>query len=297
MEEGQEVEAASEATAVETDTSGSDSGSFLPEHPARADSVETGAPSTPGKEADPASNVVFNLGEKAYKPDYKLTPEDIKLLHEEVSRGTLRFKDYTEKTQKLTQERKNLDAWRNALYQDPKFFLQNFPMEFLQKIMGQAQPAKSAQQEVDDLADFEPASANIIRGQRKEISDLKDSIKKIEQHFQTQMETEKERTISEAKTQIQSEVKDALTKYPNVTEKILLQAIYSDPNSTTEVLAKEINDFYENKWNERVTNQAKKPGTKVVGGGESVPSMPKRPKTMEDAARAAASRLGIPNEE
>lgn len=259
-------------------------------------------------QVDPESMVEIAKG-MALKAGDKLTADHIN----QLKRGAYREADYTRKTQELAQARNQANEVlqaREAVLNNPQAlrqFLQDehilkafhpnellvnglqaagIPPDVWNKFLDEYQGAYGAQPQANNW------QANPLA---KDIHTTRAEIQKLQARLQNfevgQQRGAQERAEHEARVALQNEVKEAVTKFKDVTEEEILEAIAAGRQGTADQIAAMISKRYSQRISQRdqALLEQKKRQQPTAPKGTSVPVLPKRPTTWDEASTAASA--------
>lgn len=260
----------------------------------------------------PDQESVFELTKgMSLKVGDKVTPEHIK----EFQRAALRESDYTRKTQELAQVRgqaQEVLQVRDAVLNDPRALRQHLEDDHIlqafhpnELLVAGLQASKIPPQVWNQfLEDYQQtngkqpgASEWQANPMARELHQTKAELARVNSRLQnweqTNQRSAEDRANHEARTQLKSEVEAAAKKFQDVTEEEILEAIAAGRQGNAEQIAKRISDRYSERISKRDQTllEQKKRQKNAAPKGTSVPVLPNRPKTWEDAGSAAAAYL------
>lgn len=254
-----------------------------------------------------SSDNAFEFGDIKLKESDRLSAEQIKSLSEEFEKSGLRMSDYTRKTQELAEirnEANELLALRDQVLQDPSLLSDYFSPEALAQAMPSQsllllglQAAGISPQAWNNALEYLEESGGLDQDSASMKADpyanrfgtLENRLHQIEngwrnyqmQQVQAVQEHQKQAELS----QLDNEVQTALEKNEGVDRDQLLLAIMRDrSNKSVDQIAKDLKgqlDGQVQNYLNRVGEKQRKRITKP--SGTSVPIMPGRPNTFEEA--------------
>lgn len=320
MSEAQAVEQVQEQIVPESDSGDWGDGALeLEEQLLKNLESEDGAPDVkedvPAKE-EPASEPVadaplFDLdGKLSLKSGQSLSAEHIK----ELERGWLREKDYTQKTQQLSEMRQaaeNVLQASERINKDPRALREYFKDEQILSAFDKREmlnfglsaagvPPKVWNQFLEWYreAGYETGTSEVPTADPyvQQFGALEQKIgslgKTVEQLIAERKEAEvrsqeaaQQQAYDKEMARIGSEVDNSLHKYPNVDRtELLLEMAKSDGSVPVEQLAKQVNDRYEARYNKWVDGKKQtKTTAPKPARGQSVNIVQRSPKTFDEA--------------
>ncbi len=243
----------------------------------------------PGAVEESDAPQVFKVGDKEY------TPEQIA----EMEKGFMMQKDYTVKTQSLAEERRQLEA-QKAEYDKALKLAQDIerdPIGTLQKLQEQYEqegiyePKDPAQLALEDQRRELEAKESAIKQKEQEIehkqvfNDMENRVTKLAEQYGDEFDREKT---------IQFMIDNQIYSPETAWKAIRHDLVEEKSQKEVERLKAELKEAKKTAVNEYVkTKTTKKSAPLPVGAGTNTGSPPiavKKPKTFEDARKAAMSR-------
>lgn len=230
-----------------------------------------------------------------------LTAEHLKALED----GALRMKDYTQKTQALSEQQREVQEVlqaRDAIaedpralfnYVEPKHVIQAFPVDQLLVYSLQQKGidpnAWNSFLEAHQAEGGEVGQGWQAKPYAGELEELKHQLHKVTQDFtnyrQQQSNTAAQQTEKQQMHSLESEVADAVKgNQAGITREDVLKEMATGDDRDAAAIVKELTRRYDQRYNAYVkTKQEQRRHTAKQPRGHRVPVMPKAPKTFDDA--------------
>lgn len=165
-------------------------------------------------------------------------------------------KDYTQKTQELSEKEKKLQEQVQSQAEE-------LALQYIDEL--QKQPSKT---ETDETLD----------PQEKRIRQLEEKIANLEKGSE-------ERAVTQYELKFETELKELKGKYPDLDERVVLATMMANPNLDMEEVAKEdheTNTKKRDEWIKQYLEDKKKQPRTEGGGARTIPSTTEKPLTGKD---------------
>ena len=213
-----------------------------------------------------------------------LTPDQIA----HIQKHSMLQGDYTRKTQELAEQRRELDNIHQTMMQDPNLFLQYFPPQYLEHVLGMVKGQQQPSNDGLNLDEFEPEVANVIGSLRNEIDSLKSVISQHDNRFSS---FDEERIGKELTDEVDEAINANKRLDTDYDRKLIYSLIANNGSMSAADAAAQVLKWKQESWSDKVKAK-QKDATKVVGAGRTSVPAPKAAKTFDEADKSVDARLG-----